>query len=186
MELLRYTASPPWGSGQRNSCLTLPHRPGAVGSATPAIHCLTAQGQRAVELLFNTASPPGGSGQWSSCSCCNALLICLGAVGSGPHFRGAVGSGNPAIHCLTACGNGQCKSCNALPHRPGAVGSGTPAAVPYHLGAVGSVVVWCGVVWCSAVRCGAMRCGAVRCGAVRCGVVRRGVVWCGVAWCGVV
>ena len=40
MELLRCTASLPWGSGQWNSCNALPHYPGAVGSLTPAMHCL--------------------------------------------------------------------------------------------------------------------------------------------------
>ena len=42
VELLQYTASLPWGSGQCNSCNALPHCPRAVGSATPAMHCLTA------------------------------------------------------------------------------------------------------------------------------------------------
>ena len=64
---------------------------GAVGSATPATHCLTALGQWAAELLQCTASLPGGSGQ---CNSCNALPHCLGAVGSGP----------PAMHCPTAWG----------------------------------------------------------------------------------
>ena len=82
------------GSGQCNSCNALPHCLGAVGSATPAIHCLTAWGQWAVQLLLNTASLPGGSGQWRSRFCCNALLLCLGAVGSA----------TPALHCLTAWG----------------------------------------------------------------------------------
>ena len=39
----------------------LPHCLGAVGSATPAMHCLTAWGQWAVELLQCTASLPWGS-----------------------------------------------------------------------------------------------------------------------------
>ena len=83
-----------------------------------------------VDLLQHTASLPGGSGQWTSF---NALPNCLGAVGSGP----------PAMHCLTAWGqwavdllqhtaslpggSGQWTSFNALPHCLGAVGSGTPA-----------------------------------------------------------
>ena len=53
-----------------------------------------------MQLLQRTASLPGGSGQ---CSLCNALPLCPGAVGSGP----------PAMHCLTAW--------------VGAVGSATPA-----------------------------------------------------------
>ena len=119
MELLQCTASLPRGSAQWNSCYTLPHRLGAVGSGPPAIHYLTARGQRAADLLQCTAPLPGGSGQWTSC---NAL----------PHRLGAVGSGNPAMHCHTSWGqwavdllqctaplpggSGQCNSCNSLPH----------------------------------------------------------------------
>ena len=80
VELLLHTAALPGGSGQWNSCDTLPLCLGAAGCATPAMHCLTAWGQWAVQLLLNTASPPGGSGHWSSRSCCNALLLCLGAL----------------------------------------------------------------------------------------------------------
>ena len=81
VDLLQHTASLPGGSGQWNtcntlphclggsgqwtSCNTLPHCLGAVGSRPPAIHCLTAWGQWAVELLQYTASLPGGSGQWA-------------------------------------------------------------------------------------------------------------------------
>ena len=43
--LLQCTASLPLGSRQCNSCNALPHCPGAVGSATPGMHCLTALGQ---------------------------------------------------------------------------------------------------------------------------------------------
>ena len=110
---------------QCNSCNTLPHRLGAVGSGTPATHCHTAWGQWAVQLLQRTAllhggiglqctAPlPGGSGQWNSC---NSL----------PHCLGVVGNGTPATHCHTAWGSGQWNSCNALPYCMGAVGSGTP------------------------------------------------------------
>ena len=41
-ELLQYTASLYWGSGQCNSFNALPHYLGAVGSGTRAMHCLTA------------------------------------------------------------------------------------------------------------------------------------------------
>ena len=88
---------------------------GAVGSGTPAIHCLTAWGQWAVELLQRTASLPWGSGQWNSC---HTLPHCPGGSGqcnscnTVPHCLGAVGSRTPAMHCLTALG---------------AVGSGPPA-----------------------------------------------------------
>ena len=105
VELLQYTASLPWGqwavdplqctapmpggSGQWTSCNTLPHCLGAVGSGTPAIHCLTAWGQWAVDLLHYTAPVPWGSGQLTSCI---TLPHCLGAAGSGP----------PSTHCPTA------------------------------------------------------------------------------------
>ena len=88
VQLLQCTATPLWGSGQWNSCNTLPRCLGAAGSATSAVHCHTALGQWAVALLQRTASLPGGSGQWHSC---NTL----------PHCLGAVGSATPAIHCLT-------------------------------------------------------------------------------------
>ena len=129
-DLRQYTAALPGGSGQWNSCITLPHCLGAVDSATPATHCLTVWGQWAAELLQGTASLPWGGWQWNSC---NAL----------PHCLGAVGSATPAMHCLTALGqwatellqctaplpgsSGQCNSCNALPHCLGAVGSATRA-----------------------------------------------------------
>ena len=74
--LLQYTAAPPGGSGQWNSCNALPHCLGAVGSATPAMHYPTARGQWAVQLLQctakanggpsaseNRAHPPGGDGE---------------------------------------------------------------------------------------------------------------------------
>ena len=146
VQLLRRTAPLPGGSGQCNSCNTLPHRLGAVGSATPAthcltalgaagsatpaMHCLTAWGQWTVQLRQCTAPLPGGSGQ---CNSCNAL----------PYRLGAVDSATPAMHCPTAWGQwavqhlqctaslprgcGQRNSCNALPHCLGAVGSATPA-----------------------------------------------------------
>ena len=110
VQLLQYTASLRGGSGQWNSCNTLSHGLGAVGSATlathcltagvlgsatPAIHYLTAWGQWTVQLLQCTASLPWGYGQCNSCSTlphygggsgqwnsCNTLSNCLGAVGS--------------------------------------------------------------------------------------------------------
>ena len=163
MQLLQCTASLPGGSGQCNSCNALPHCPrgsgqcsscnalphwlGAVCCPTPAMHCLTALGQWAMELLQYTATLPGGSGQ---CSSCNALTASLPG-GSGqcnscnalPHCPRAVGSATPAMHCLTAWGqwavellqcsaplpggSGQRNSCNALPHCLGAVDTVTPA-----------------------------------------------------------
>ena len=140
MQLLQCTASLPGGSGQWNSCNALPHRLGAVGSATPAMHCHTAWGQWAVELLQCTATPPGGGGQWNSC---NTRAHRLGGRGVLPRRRSLPKNGTPAMHCHTAGGqwavqllqrtatlpggSGKWNSCNALPHRLGAVGSGTPA-----------------------------------------------------------
>ena len=131
--------------GGRNGGLGRPWTaslPGEVGSATPAMHCLTAWGQWGVELLQCTAALPGGSGQ---CNSCNAL----------PHCLGAVDSATPAMHCLTAWGqwavellqytaalpggSGRCNSCRTLPDCLGAVGSATPAThCLTALGAVGS------------------------------------------------
>ena len=119
MQLLQCTATLPLpgGGGQCNLCNALPHCPGSVGSATPAIHCRTALGQWAVQLLQCTASLPGGSGQWAV-----ELLQCTASLpgesgrcnfyNARPHCLGPVGSGTPAMHCLTALG---------------AVGSGSPA-----------------------------------------------------------
>ena len=61
VQLLQYTAAPPGGSGQWNSCNALPHCLGAVGSATPAMQYPTARGQWAVQLLQCTAKANGGS-----------------------------------------------------------------------------------------------------------------------------
>ena len=76
---------------------------GAVDGETPAMHCLAAWGQWAMQLLQCTASLPWGSGQWNSC---NAL----------PHCLGAVGSATPAMHRLTAWGQWtvQLLQCTAL------------------------------------------------------------------------
>ena len=50
----------------RDSCNALLHCPGAVGSTTPAMPCLTAWGQWAVQLLICTPTLPRGGGQWNS------------------------------------------------------------------------------------------------------------------------
>ena len=119
MQLLQCIASLSGGSGQWNCCNALPHCPWAVGSATPAMHCLTARGQWAVQLLQCTASLP--SGQWAV-----QLLQCSASLAGGsvqpnssntlPHCPGAVGNGTPAIHCHTAWGQWavelvQCTDC---------------------------------------------------------------------------
>ena len=131
MQLLHHSAPLPGGTVQCNSCNALPHCLGAVGSRSPAMHCLTAWGQWTVQLLQCTAPLPGGIGQ---CNFCNTLPHCLGAVGSATpamHCLTALGQWSaktPATHCLTAweqwavqllqCtaslpgGSGQCNSCN--------------------------------------------------------------------------
>ena len=108
------------GSGQWNSCHEPPACSGAVSSGTLVMHCLTAQGQWAVQLLQYTASLPGGS---RHCNSCNALPHHLGQTGSnrgvgqrnscnaGPPIRGhrescpgggrCLKSGIPAANCLT-------------------------------------------------------------------------------------
>ena len=129
------TASLPGGSGQCNFCNALPHYPGAAGSAPPAMHCLTARGQWAVQLLQCTASLPWG--QWAvellqctaslplgsrQCNSCNALPHCLGAVDSAtPAMPYLTALGQWAVQLLQCTaslpgGSGQCNSCNTLPY----------------------------------------------------------------------
>ena len=114
VEIVLHTAALHEGSGEWYSCHSLPPCLGAVGRASPAIHCRRAW----------------GSVQWNSCDTLR-------------HGPGAGGSGSPAMHCLTAWGqwtvqllqctaslpggSGQCNSCNALPHCPRAAGRATPA-----------------------------------------------------------
>ena len=105
-ELLQCTATPPGGSGQWNSYNTLPNYLGAVGAATLAMHCHAAWGHGALELVQCTATLPGG----------NAVEFLQGSGtllgGSGqrktcntlPHCVRVVGSGTPAMQCLTAYG----------------------------------------------------------------------------------
>ena len=140
VELLQCTASLPGGSGQFNSCNTLPHCLGAVGSGTLAMRGPTSWG--------DTESCPGGG-------CClktelsQAVSYCLAAVGSAtPTMHYLTARGNWAVEllsctvsipggqwavellqCSTALpgGSGQCNSCDASPHCLGAVGSATPA-----------------------------------------------------------
>ena len=123
------------GCGQWNFCyaLRLPLSLGAVGSATPAMHCITACGQCAVELLLctatlsrgsglsnlwaveflqHTASLPWGSGQWNSY---HPL----------PHCLGVVGRATPAIHCHTAWGRWAVELLQFAGPSPG--GMGMPA-----------------------------------------------------------
>ena len=111
-----------------------------TGSGNPPIHRLTAWGHWAPEPLQCTTSLPRGSGQ---CNSCNALLHILGAVGMAiPAWHGPAALGQRVVGLLqyTASlpgGSGQCNSCNALSHSLGAVGSATPT-LPHCLGAMNS------------------------------------------------
>ena len=105
----------PGGSRRWYSCTALPHNLGvlgslkAVGSGTPVMHCLSAQGQWAVELLQCTASPLWGSRWWDSC---NAL----------PHCSRAVGSGIRPMQCHTAWSQGVVELLRCTPSLPGGSG----------------------------------------------------------------
>ena len=113
VEFLQYAAS--LGAvGRATPTFAQPHCSGAVGSRSPAMHCLTACGQWAVELLLCTATMSRGRGLWNPC---NAL----------PHCVGALGSGILVMQCLLPGGSGKRNSCIALPHCLWAVGSGAPA-----------------------------------------------------------
>ena len=138
LELLQFTASLPGGTGQLNPNTTLPHRLGAAGSGTPAMHCCTALGRWAVELLQCTAAPPLGQwavqllrqsvslpgGQWA------VTRIAPPPEGSGqqdscdtlPHCLGAVGSARPAIHCPTAGGGRALELLQFTTSLPGGMG----------------------------------------------------------------
>ena len=103
-----HNASLRCGNGQRNSCGTLPHCLGAVGSGSPTVYRHTAFGRWALDLLQHTAALPRGSGLWNFC---NALPHCLGVVGSGApttHFctteAGAPGYGPLVAHGRSAWG----------------------------------------------------------------------------------
>ena len=128
---------------------TLPQRPGAVGSGTPAMHRHTACGQWVVEKLQCTAILHVGSGQWKSCI---VPPHRLGAAqwkkfqkpknsnkfqkkiqktqwkkcNAPPHYVRAVGSGTPILHRPTAWG-GHWNSCFAPLHCVWALGGGIRA-----------------------------------------------------------
>ena len=65
VELLQCTAPLPGGSGQCNSCNTVPHCLGAVGSRTPAMHCLTAPGAVGSGPPAMLCTPAWGDGESS-------------------------------------------------------------------------------------------------------------------------
>ena len=83
VQLLQCTATPPGGGGQSNFCNARAHQLGdgdscprggcCLKSPNPAMHGLTAWGQRAVQLMQCPASLLGGSGQ---CNSCNTLPHC--------------------------------------------------------------------------------------------------------------
>ena len=159
-----HTASLPCGSGQWNSCISLQHCPGAVGSGSPATCCRIALRQWAQDLLLLTVTLPGGSGQWKSCRYTAAL-----PWGSGQWYsRNTMlhcprGSGQRAVDVMPGtaslpAGSGKWISCGTLPHCLWSVGGGTPS-VHYLIACRQWVVellnssVWCGVV-CCVVWCG--------------------------------
>ena len=93
-------------------------------SSTPAIHCLGAWGQWAVQLLSCTAKLPGGGGQ---CNSCNARDQQLGGRGVLSRRRSMLK--NEILQCTATLprGSEQCNSCNTRPHCLGALGSATRA-----------------------------------------------------------
>ena len=115
--LLQCTATPPGGRGQGNSCNALPHCLGAVGrellqcagpppggTGSPAQDAVAAKGW---VLLQSTASLPGGSEEWNS-------------FNEPPPSSGAVSSGTPIMHFLTARRQRavQLVRCTATPPKP--------------------------------------------------------------------
>ena len=78
-EAISCTGTPPLVSGHSRSCNTLPRCLQVAGSATFAVHGLTARGQWRVQFSQCTAPLPWCSGQWNSC---NALLYSLTSEGS--------------------------------------------------------------------------------------------------------
>ena len=159
VQLMSSIATRHRGSGQCNSCNALPYCFGAVGTATPAMHCLTAWGKWVVEFLQRSASLPSDDGQWAVerllCSATlprgneQQLLQCTASllVGNGqwsswfasPHSPGAVGDGTCATHCLTACGQWTVQPPGMHCLTPwGSDKFKSRNALPHRLGAVGS------------------------------------------------
>ena len=135
-QLLQCTASPPWGRGQWNSCQTLPHCLGAMGSRTPAMHHLTAWRQWAVEFLQSTPRCLKAVGSTTPVMHCHTawgvpLLQCIAPLPWGT-WRGnscnarAHQLGGPGVRPRRRSLPKERNSCNALPHCLGALGSGTP------------------------------------------------------------
>ena len=142
VKLLQCTAPLPGGIGQCNFCNTLPHCLGAVGSATPAMHrltalgavgsgppamhCPTSWGQLAVDLLQPTASLPGAVGSaipaMGGRSVVPGLWGCTtgrdGPGGMGSPTQGVVGASFRAYGGPSASGN--------RAHRPGGDGESRP------------------------------------------------------------
>ena len=122
MELLQSGATLLGGCGQCSSRKILPHYPGTLRNAIPAMHCPTARGQWGVELLQCTAtlprgcgvqllqyttSLPRGSGRWDSYKSTASLPRGSGKwnpYNAVPHRLGAVGSAIPIMHCRSTWG----------------------------------------------------------------------------------
>ena len=88
VQLLQCTATPPRGSGQWNSCNTLPHCLGALGIGLPAMHCLTAWEQWAVQPCCGVV--------WCGVVWCGVVwcgVVWCGVVWCGVVWRGVVWCG---------------------------------------------------------------------------------------------
>ena len=99
------------GSGQWNFCYALPHRLGAVGSATPAKHCLTACGQWAVGSGTSAMHCHIASGRWAV-----QFLQCAGpsAGGTGSLVQEAVAASRAVLMPCTASLPGDVGQCGAV------------------------------------------------------------------------
>ena len=167
VELLLRTAALPGGSGECNSCFSLPL-------------CLS---PLSTEAVHNRCGVVWCGVVWCGVVWCG--VVWCGVVWCGVVWCGAVSCG--VVWCgVVWCGVVRC----------GAVWCGVVWCGVVWCGVVWCGVVWRGVVWCGVVWCGVawrgvawrgvVWCGVVWCGVVWCGVAWRGVAWCGVVWCGAV
>ena len=133
VEIVQCTATLHVGSGQPNSCSSVPHclrahclRIVGSGSCNVPPQCL---GQWAVGILQCTATLPVDAGQWNSC---NSLPQCFRAVGNGSCMYRHTACGQWAVGFLRCTatlpgGISRWNSYNAPPHCLGAVGNKTLA-----------------------------------------------------------
>ena len=132
MQFLSCTATLVAGIRQCNSCNALPQCLGAVGSATPVMHCLTAWGDG------ESCLPPGSvavhcmRGHWALQLWQYTAPLPWGSRIATPAMDCHTASGQWALSVLQCTSSlpgdtWGCNSCHALPHCLAAVGSGTPA-----------------------------------------------------------